>query len=244
VSLGAARIVGDLFLSGAKLTNPRGRALHCEDLRVESIFLGGGEAESLFEATGRLNFLSATIGGSFFMTGARLAPGPDMNFAGRGRPVALNFQQVRVSNTIVMTNIGALDPNGPSPARSSPALPVQGWFLFNGAQLNGVIDNLDSGWPAPGYLDLDGATYERLGSGAGRELVPHRIACLRRHFPTGRPTAETFKPQPYEELTRVLRRHGQTQEADAIAVEKIRMRLAARIDRPWARVMPNLLMLV
>src|SRR5262249_40672215 len=57
-------------------------------------------------------------------------------------------------------------------------------------------------------------------------------------------TAETFRPQPYEELSRVLRRHGQSQEADAIAVEKIRMRLAARIDRPWARGLPNLLMLV
>src|SRR5262249_39088709 len=101
-----------------------------------------------------------------------------------------------------------------------------------------------SGWPAQGYLDLDGATYERLGSGVGRELVASRIGWLRRQFPDGRPTAETFKPQPYEELSRVLRRHGQTQEADAIAVEKIRMRLAARIDRPWARVMPNLLMLV
>jgi len=243
VSLAAARIVGDLFLSGAKLTNPSGRALHCEDLRVESVFLGG-DGEAPFEAAGRLNFLSATIGGSFFMTSARMTPGPDMNFLGRNRPVALNLQQVRVSNTIVMTNIGALDPNGPPPSRSMPAKPVQGWFLLNGAQFNAVLDNLDSGWPAHGYLDLDGATYERLGSGVGRELVANRIGWLRRQFPNGRPTAETFKPQPYEELSRVLRRHGQTQEADAIAVEKIRMRLAARIDRPWARVVPNLLMLV
>ena len=243
VSLAAARIVGDLFLSGAKLSNTTGRALHCEDLRVESVFLGG-DGDAPFEAAGRLNFLSATIGGSFFMTSARLAPGPDMNFLGRGRPVALNLQQLRVSNTIVMTNIGALDPDGPPPSRSTPAEPVEGWFLLNGAQLNGIIDNLDSGWPAHGYLDLDGATYERLGNAVGRDLVAGRIAWLRRQFPDGHPTADTFRPQPYEELSRVLRRHGQSQEADAIAVEKIRMRLAARIDRPWARVVPNLLMLV
>ena len=241
VSLGAARIVGDLFLSGAKLANSNGRALHCEDLRVESVFLGG-DGQTPFEASGRLNFLSATIGGSFFMTNARLSPGPDMNFGGRGRgPVAMNLQQLRVSNALVMTNIGALDPTG---TRYAPLTPVQGWFLLNGAQLNGLTDNPDTGWPAPGYLDLDGATYERLGSGLGREFVANRIAWLRRQYPNGQPTAETFKPQPYEELSRVLRRHGQTQEADAIAVEKIRMRLAARIDRPWARVVPNLLMLV
>jgi hypothetical protein len=243
VSLAAARIVGDLFLSGAKLTNTEGRALHCEDLRVESVFLGG-DGEAPFEAAGRLNFLSATIGGSFFMTSARLAPGPDMNFLGRGRPVAMNLQQLRVSNTIVMTNIGAFDPDGPPPARSTPAAPVQGWFLLNGAQLNAIIDNLDNGWPAHGYLDLDGASYERLGNTVGRDLVAGRIAWLRRQFPGGQPTAETFRPQPYEELSRVLRRHGQSQEADAIAVEKIRMRLAARVDRPWARVVPNLLMFV
>ncbi len=243
VSLAAARIVGDLILSGAKLANPTGRALHCEDLRVESVFLGA-DGEAPFEAAGRLNFLSATLGGSFFMTNARLAPGPDMNFLGRDRPVALNLQQLRVSNALVMTNIGALDPDGPPPLRSTPAKPVEGWFLLNGAQLNGVIDNLDSGWPAHGYLDLEGATYERLGNAVGRELVAGRIAWLRRQFPHGNPSAETFRPQPYEELSRVLRRHGQAQEADAIAVEKIRMRLAARIDRPWARVVPNLLMLV
>ena len=243
VSLAASRIVGDLFLSGAKLANATGRALHCEDLKVESVFLGG-DGDAPFEATGRLNFLSATIGGSFFMTSARLAPGPDMNFLRRGGPVAMNLQQLRVSNAFVMTNIGALDPNGPPPSRTAPAKPVEGWVLLNGAQINGIIDNLDTGWPAHGYLELEGATYERLGSAVGRELVAGRIAWLRRQFPNGRPTAETFRPQPYEELSRVLRRHGQTQEADAIAVEKIRMRLASRIDRPWARVMPNLLMLV
>ncbi len=243
VSLAAARIVGDLILSGAKLSNATGRVLHCEDLRVESVFLTAHE-EAPFEAAGRLNFLSATIGGSFFMTSARLAPGPDMSFLGRGGPVALNLQQLRVSNALVVRNTGALDPDGPPPSRSTAAKPVEGWFLLNGAQLNSIIDSLDGGWPAPGYLELDGATYERLGSAVGRDIVAERIAWLRRQFPNGRPTAETFKPQPYEELSRVLRRHGLAQEADAIAVEKIRMRLAARIDRPWARVVPNLLMLV
>jgi hypothetical protein len=41
-----------------------------------------------------------------------------------------------------------------------------------------------------------------------------------------------------------MRRHGQTREADAIAVEKIRMRLASGLDNPWARVFPRLLMLI
>ena len=42
----------------------------------------------------------------------------------------------------------------------------------------------------------------------------------------------------------MLRQHGLAREANVIAVEKIRMRLAARVDGRWARVFPNILMLV
>jgi hypothetical protein len=243
VALGAARITGDLSLNGAKLTNPAGRALHCEDLKVESVFLGS-YADTPVEVRGRLNFLSATVDGSFIMSSARIAPGPDTDLIGRGGPVALNLQQLRVSNALAVRNIGALEDDGPPPSRSSPPIPVRGWYLLSGAQLNHVMDDLDTGWPAPGYLDLEGATYEGLRTFGVSDVASQRIAWLRRQFPNGRPTAETFRPQPYEELTRVLRRHGQTREADAVAVEKIRMRLAARVDPAWARIFPKILMLV
>ena len=42
----------------------------------------------------------------------------------------------------------------------------------------------------------------------------------------------------------MLRQNGLAREANAIAVEKIRMRLAARVDARWSRVFPRLLMLV
>jgi len=42
----------------------------------------------------------------------------------------------------------------------------------------------------------------------------------------------------------VLFRSGLSDEADAVAVEKIRMRLAAGVDTGWARWLPKLLMLV
>jgi len=242
VALAAARITGDLNLGGAKLFNPAGRALHCEDLRVETVFLIPN-GDTPFESTGRLNFLSATIGGSFFLSSVRLAPGPDSDVIGRGGPVVLNLQQVRVSNTAAFRNVGALPKDGTAPSRSSEPRPVEGWFVLNSAQLN-VLYDAETGWPAPGYLDLEGATYERLRDSDGGDIVARRIAWLRLQFPGGTPNAATFRPQPYEELTRVLRRHGQSREADAIAVEKIRMRLAAKVDPPWARLFPKLLMLV
>jgi hypothetical protein len=246
VAFAAAQITGDLVCDGARLMNPRGRALHCEDLKVESVSLtASDEPYHLFEASGRLNFLTAIIGGSFFLTNARLAPGPDYKgLLTAGGPVMANLQQIRISNALALRNIGALQAGGTEPAIHRIPEPVRGWLLLTGAQLNTILDDVATGWPAPGFLDLEGATYSRIRHFGRGDLIKESIAWLRHQFPGGRPTAGSFRPQPYEQLSRVLRQHGQAREADAIAVEKIRMRLAARVDKPWARIFPRLLMLI
>ena len=245
VAFVGAQITGDLTCDGARLWNPTGRALHCEDLKVESVMLQEENEERPFEASGRLNFLSAVIGGSFFLTRARLAPGPDYEgLLKKGGPIALNLQQSRISNALAVRSIAALDDADSAEAPAGTAKPVQGWFLLTGAEMGTILDDVRTGWPAAGYLDLDGATYSRIRHIGGGDLIAKRIAWLRRQFPDGNPGPASFRPQPYEELSRVLREHGQSREANAIAVEKIRMRLAARVDRPWARIFPRLLMLV
>jgi len=245
VALVAAQLTGDLVCAGARLLNPGGRALHCEDLKVETVFLIADSDEGyLFEAAGRLNFLSAVIGGSFFMTNARLAPGPDyQGLLRKGGPVAINLQQVRVSNGFAVHNVGMLDEAMP-PDFDGKAEPVRGWFLLTSAQMNSILDNTRTGWPAPGFLDLEGATYHRILHVDRGNLIQARIEWLRRQFSGGVPSAASFRPQPYEELSRVMRQHGQSREANAIAVEKIRMRLASGVDKPLARIFPRLLMLV
>ncbi|MGB5353619.1 MAG: hypothetical protein WBN32_08425 [Woeseia sp.] len=245
VALVAAQIAGDLSCDGSRIINPTGRALHCEDLKVETVSLSANrETGHMFEASGRLNFLSAIVGGSFFFTNARLTPGPDYKgLLTTGGPVMANLQQVRISNALALNNIGALQDGADAPTIDSIPEPVKGWFLITGAQLNTILDSATS-WPAPGFLDLEGATYSRIRHVGGGALIEHRIAWLRGQFRNGVPTAKSFRPQPYEELSRVLRQSGQSREADAIAVEKIRMRLAARVDKPWSRVFPRLLMLI
>ena len=211
---------------------------------MESVFLSRDLPQYAFEASGRLNFLSATIGGGFFMTTVRLTPGADYTgLLGRGGPVAANFQQMRVSNAMVLFNVGARPPDGGEMDLES-ATPLEGWFMLAGAQVSTLIDNTTNGWPAPGYLDLDGASYLRIRHVDGGDLVAKRTAWLRRQFANGKPGPSDYRPQPYEQLTRVLRDSGLSQEADAIAVEKIRMRLAARVGRPWQRLFPRLLMLI
>jgi len=239
VCLVAAEIVGDLDCSGALLTNPEGRALHCEDLAVESVFLTRETPAMLFEASGRLNFLTAIVGGSFFLTHARLSPGPDYEGTlSRGGKVALNMQQIRISNALVLFNIAALGSGDAQPQ------PVNGWYMLSGASMSTLIDHADSGWPEHGFLDLDGAAYQRIRHIGDGAIIPRRKAWLRRQFRAGRPNASSFRPQPYEQLTRVLRDSGLSREADAIAVEKIRMRLAAKVDPPSLRLFPRVLMLV
>lgn len=246
VAFVAAQITGDLDCNGARFLNPEGRALHCEDIRVESVFLSSNsEANLPFEAYGRLNFLTAIIGGSFFMTNARLAPGPDYRgLLRKGGPIVLNLQQARISNALAFSNIGAIGEGTEAVSLEEAPTPVRGWFLLAGAQVNTVLDNMETGWPAAGFLDLDGAAYERIRHVGGGNLTTMRIGWLRRQFPQSVPSSTSFRPQPYEQLSRVLRQHGLTREANAIAVEKIRMRLKAKVDRPWARIFPTLLMLI
>jgi hypothetical protein len=179
------------------------------------------------------------------MTNARLAPGPDYQGVLRtGGPVAVNLQGARISNALAFSNIGALGDDSMQASPDDAPNPVRGWFMLTGAQVNTVLDDIDTGWPAAGFLDLDGTTYERIRHVGGGEVSARRIGWLRRQFPERLPDARSFRPQPYEQLSRVLRQHGQTREANAIAVEKIRMRLKAKVDRPWARVFPTLLMLI
>ena len=241
----AAQITGDLNCEGARLFNANGRALHCEDVKVESVLLTADDEGNLFEAHGRLNFLTAVIGGSFFMSNARLAPGPDYTgLLEKGGPVAINLQQARISNALALNNIGMLETDEAASSMDDALTPVRGWFLLTGIKVNALVDNIETGWPAHGFLDIDSASYDRIRHVGGDQLTEKRIAWLRRQFPDGKPDAASFRPQPYEQLSRVLRQHGLAREANAVAVEKIRMRLAARVDSPWARILPNLLMLI
>lgn len=242
----AAQITGDLDCRGARLINPSGRALHCEDLKVESVLLSADmEAGIPLEASGRLNFLTAIIGGSFFMSNARLSPGPDYSGILRtGGRVALNIQQARISNAFAVANIGALGDESRKHALDDPLTPVQGWFLLTGTKVGAIRDDLNTGWPAAGFLDLDGATYERIRHVNGGDLIAMRIHWLRRQFLDEVPRPDTFRPQPYEQLSQVFRQHGLAKEANAIAVEKIRMRLQSHVDSRQQRIFPQLLMLI
>jgi hypothetical protein len=90
-------------------------------------------------------------------------------------------------------------------------------------------DDLRSWDGARGKLVLDGFTYKRLAGGAPIDAAA-RIAWLELQSP--RHLQDYFKPQPWEQLIKVLREMGHPGEARAIAVEKQeRLRRAGRLPR-------------
>ncbi len=245
VIFAASRVGGDLNANAAVINNPNGRSLHCEDLVVESVNLSRSD-DWPFVSHGRLNFLSAIVGGSFFLTNARLTPWPDYEGqVGKGGPVAVNLRQIRVSNALAFSNVGRYVEGEEGVIEGVNRQPLASWVLLAGANVTVLIDNPETGWPEPGFLEIEGISYTNvfdmtLSGGDAAQ----RIEWLRRQFPNGVATCATFRPQPFEQLSKVMRDSARTREADEIAVEKIRARLEAKVDPGAARILPRILMFV
>ena len=139
-----------------------------------------------------------------------------------------------------------------SPIGHEAALHPNGLIDLHEARFGALDDHPQDGWPArDGLLDLDGCTYgslalltppvpgavpapqrraSPLGDAAAR-IWKRRLAWLDRQWPGSRPGREHFKPQPFEQLAKVLRAMGHGHDADRIAVEKRRFALRCRADR-------------
>lgn len=77
-------------------------------------------------------------------------------------------------------------------------------------------------------LALEGLEYGSLRSseelkGQRNDLAYYRDVLLDRQFGDGTPNKDEYKPQPYEQLSRVLRNHGELENARDVALEKLRL---------------------
>ena len=107
---------------------------------------------------------------------------------------------------------------------------IDGGFLGergDGAGLSRSVPEAGSGRDLRCYVELDGFTYERI-AGAGTCNAKFRKEWLQRQPP--KHLGEDFRPQPYEQLAKVLRATGFREEADEIAIAK---RRCLRKAAPW-----------
>ncbi len=243
VSFYTARIGQHLDCSGGHFSNPGGKAINAEALKVAGcVFLGAGDDRDValagqqapgFEADGETKFVGAEIDLQFnCQAGVFRNAVPD----GKGHAAAaLNLSASQVRDILFL---GVVPPDQGSRAQPPPR--IEGSLDLSAATVRGLADDGLVGGPGglrPTVTDKEGKVlrcnlmldlfaYERL-IGPDAANVRKRRAWLAQQEPvTG---AHPFQPGPYAQLVGVLRAMGHAGEADDIALAGLR---AARRGGP------------
>jgi hypothetical protein len=233
IRLVGTEIGGDLDCDSASLSNPKADALSVDGAKIRgNVFLRTG-----FKAFGEIRLLGAEIGGDLDCSGAELS-NPDGNaisadgaeiggavflshgfkaagavrFIGaeiggqlscrgatfkNGTRVALNFERTHVAGSLIVDLM--------------PEPPI-GTVHFAGASAGSFVDDRAS-WPAKGQIALNGFNYVTIG---GHALTDSRARLDWLRLQPKNP----FRPQPYEQLIKVLRSMGHDRDARAVAIAK------------------------
>ncbi|MEM1275915.1 MAG: hypothetical protein AAGH74_05280 [Pseudomonadota bacterium] len=152
-----------------------------------------------FEAHGTVRLLGAELGGNLYCDGGTF----------RASDVALQLQAAQVDRGFLFRDLserpkGAVD--------------------LSGAHVGMLVDDAES-WPAPGKLVLDGFTYKRFAGDAPTDAAK-RMAWLERQSEAH--LTVDFRPQPFEQVAKVLREMGHAEDAKKIAMAKQRRAGTAR----------------
>ena len=216
--------------------------------------IGGVHLRNGFKATGEVRLLGAQIGDNLDCSGG--------NFDNTDGNV-LSVDRVAVGGTVFLGNGfkakgavrlpraqigGSLNCNGGSfentggRALIAQGATVNGDFTFRGvsiitgwvdltaAHVGSLVDDTAS-WPENTLL-LDGFAYDRIGTGATDAAT--RIAWLNKQHP--RFLNEDFRPQPWEQLVKVLREMGHERDAnDVLMAKQHALRAARKIGTRRAR---------
>ncbi len=217
VGLLGGEIGGSLYCSGAKLKNAGGTALVCDRAAVTGIvFLQEG-----FESEGEVRFCGAEICGDFVCIGgsfrnAKAAPSADKSEPPFAED-ALNLQGAQIKGTLWL---------GPAAPPNHQQVTIEGSISLRGAHAHEFVDDRQS-WPVaevavagdklPCYIHLFGFTYDRFVGGAKTDWRT-RADWLMRQRPWH--LGKDFRPQPFEQLIKVLREMGHDGDARRIAMLK------------------------
>lgn len=218
VRLLAANIGGDLDCTGGKFISPGKEALIADKAVVrgdvflrEDLMADDARPRPRTEIEGRVRMYGAEIGGSLCISGPRFGRGGD--FAAEGAIVKGGFEWTGLGpNTDVTLN------------------------LLHASV--GPVSDDEASWPPHGQLDIDGLVYSRIVGGSANART--RLSWLRRQSsvepswfqrlkhatPFGEHTSNRgsldwpqFKPQPHQQLARVLREAGDGAGARRVLID-------------------------
>ena len=220
-----AEIGGQLSCKGGKFKSTYGDALGFDSGKVTSnVFLSDG-----FESQGAVRFLSVEIGGNLICCGGkfsslRVSKEGEDKFAA----YALSLYGANVHGVLLL---------GPAAPPHDKDAKFVGSINLQGAHARQFVDNVRS-WPVksvqlggeevPCVIDLDGFTYGQLARGAPTDVKTRKKWLMRQSTSH---LGSSFRPQPFEQLIKVLREMGHAHDAQQIGYFKEYCRLRT----PWSR---------
>lgn len=244
-SVGEVRIrgasVGGVFeCQGGRFDNPRGIALSAQGLDVH----GHLRMADGFEASGKVDISNSQVGSSIDCAGGKfddsigsaldandvVVNGSIILMAGFKATGLVSIRGAKITGGVYCR--GGTFRNPRSTALSLQAttakalmmdsMSIEGAIDLTSAAVDDLIDDAES-WPAPGNLMLDGFVYRRLTAGS-----PTSASARRQWLES----ATEFRPQPYEQLARVLHEMGYEDDARRIGMAKqVTLRRSGRLGR-------------
>jgi hypothetical protein len=221
-----AEIGADFACDGGTFHGLDGSALDCSDAQIGgSVLLRAG-----FESEGLCTFEGATVEGDFGCEGGCFHPGDHTLIVNDGIREYAGTVLTIVSSSIKGRLWLAPDGNCPGPK-------LLGSLGLRLAKVTTLVDHAPS-WPIPEvqikgrclptYISLDGFRYERFGNEAPTDAVTREMWLRRQRLAH---LSTSFRPQPFEQLIKVLEEMGYTRDARSMGF--LKERLVAR--QPWTR---------
>lgn len=206
-SLIGAFVEGDAHFQGGRFEAAKNVAINARRLRVA----GDLNLSDGFRAMGSTLLMNARIQGDLRCNRGQ--------FAGRD-VVALRLTGAEIDGVLVMRD---------RPTSQDGKLDMfEGRLILTAARARSIVDHPDC-WPKPGDLSIEGFVYQRLGRTTPTDARVRRRWLLRQRTED---LGREFKPQPWEQLERVLTAQGLTIDAKRVGVYKERARRAAGAV-PW-----------
>jgi hypothetical protein len=225
VSFRRAEVGGAFICTAGSFQNPSGFALYCADMKIA----GGVLLDNGFKAEGRVLFSRSEIGGQFACHGGRFI----QKNAAPPRDGEVPLAEDALS--LVNATIKGVLTLGPASPPHNQQVCIEGSLNLQGTSAVTFVDHADS-WPVPEIqnatgtlpciIALDGFTYQRLAGTAPTDAKT-RGKWLARQRPSH--LAESFRPQPFEQLIKVLEEMGHTRDAREIGY----LKESRRLRRPW-----------
>lgn len=206
LNMDSLEVAGDILMNGAKL----------RQVRLRGAKVGGQLALNGTKCTGVLNMDSLEVASHLFMCAeAEFGKAIHLIFGNIGGNLDLSgakLSSIDMTGTRVQGELRLGSGRQPKPIWDGDK---ESRLILRNAVVGALQDRHEDGaWPK--YLDLNGFTYTRLGGFQSEEGGSDMAARRAKWFIEWLEKDQSYTPQPYHQLTNVLRAMGHTEAVNVI----------------------------